>query len=118
MFNLLIAIISSTYENYVEGRETIDTQELIEILLDFSSIMAFFSGSRVETDKKYVHIFALAEEEVELTEMVKDLSEDVKELQVKHKRTDRRVMKIIESLNEFKALYETINEEKINEIKQ
>ena len=41
MFNLLIAIISNTYEEFEQEKELKDIQELFEILQDLSSIFSF-----------------------------------------------------------------------------
>ena len=58
MFNLLIAIISQTFETYVEDREKFDIEELMEILLDYDSLFVLrqscFRGKR---EPKYLHIF-------------------------------------------------------------
>ena len=77
MFNLLIAIISSTYENYVENREEIDIQELIEILLDFSSILSPFLTAKKQNERDYLHIFVEADQDEEVLEVVNKLSENV-----------------------------------------
>ena len=44
MFNLLIAIISKTFEVFDEGRELKDVQELFEIFTQLSAFVRFFSG--------------------------------------------------------------------------
>ena len=75
--------------------------------------MAYFSGSRVESDKHYVHIFAEAEEGVEMVEMIQGLSEDIKENRVRIECFEKKVMN---TLCEFKKLYEDLNGERIKEL--
>ena len=115
MFNLLIAIISNTFENYVDDRERIDIQELLEILLDFSSIFAVFSGSRAERDKHYVHIFVKAEDDFKMVEIIKELAGDVKENQDKLKRMEKKMSKMSDSILDFKKIFETLFESEIKE---
>ena len=57
MFNLLIAIISQTFETYVEEREKFDIEELMEILLDYDSIFVMkYTCFREKKEAKYLHI--------------------------------------------------------------
>ena len=58
MFNLLIAIISQTFETYVEDREKFDIEELMEILLDYDSLFVLRQSCfRRKREPKYLHIF-------------------------------------------------------------
>ena len=70
MFNLLIAIISNTYEEFEQEKELKDIQELFEILQDLSSIFSFLdlnyncktrknmiaAKNQISDGTKYLHI--------------------------------------------------------------
>ena len=49
MFNLLIAIISGTYEEFVENRDMIDLEEIISMLTEMASFLRFSRWIKVKT---------------------------------------------------------------------
>lgn len=55
MFNLLIAIISKTFEDVEANKELTDMHELVEMLLDYGSFASFFNCVK-NSDKKYLHL--------------------------------------------------------------
>ena len=58
MFNLLIAIISKTFEVFEEEKELKDVQELFEIFMDISAFVRFFSGlgCAKKHREEYLHV--------------------------------------------------------------
>ena len=57
MFNLLIAIISKTYEEFEEDQELKDLTELFEILNDIAAVVQFlYKISRKFETEGYIHI--------------------------------------------------------------
>ena len=58
MFNLLIAIISKTFEVFEEEKELKDIQELFEIFMDLSAFVRFFSGlgCAKKHEEEYLHV--------------------------------------------------------------
>ena len=64
MFNLLIAIISKTFEVFEEEKDLKDVQELFEIFMELSSFVRFFSGFGVFTKKpeEYLHVITCDKE--------------------------------------------------------
>ena len=70
MFNLLIAIISKTFEVFEEEKELKDVQELFEIFMELSAFVRFFSGLGCtrKHEKEYLHVItydAIAENMLE-----------------------------------------------------
>ena len=62
MFNLLIAIISSTYEVFENEKKLKDTKELFEILKDISAIVDTVSWFMTTGDTSgYVHMVSESE---------------------------------------------------------
>ena len=61
MFNLLIAIISQTFTEVVEARDSIDQKEVLDILIDLSSVSiasnANYFCRKDKTYEYYLHLF-------------------------------------------------------------
>ena len=82
MFNLLIAIISGTYEEFVENRDMIDLEEIISMLTEMCSFLQFglwlrekFIGKSKEKGVFYHFLIPIGEDEDDLKEIKKKLNE-------------------------------------------
>ena len=52
MANLVIGVISQTFDNFEQTKELVDTQQILAILLEYSSILSYFRRSGVgEADR-------------------------------------------------------------------
>ena len=72
MFNLLIAIISKTFEVFEEEKELKDVQELFEIFKELSAFVRFFSGLGCTKKKAeaYLHVITIDEEADNMLEVI------------------------------------------------
>ena len=63
MFNLLIAIISKTFEVFEEEKDLKDVQELFEIFMELSAFVRFFSslGCAKKHGEEYLHVITCNE---------------------------------------------------------
>ena len=92
MFNLLIAIISGTYEEFTENQLIFDLKEIIDMLLEMAEFLNFWRKIREgifgvsESDKIYLHFLIPSEDanEIEgLIEKFEVLKEEVENNQEK-----------------------------------
>ena len=60
MFNLLIAIISKTFEVFEEEKDLKDIQELFKIFVELSAFVRFFSGFGCSRNRseEYLHVIS------------------------------------------------------------
>ena len=63
MFNLLIAIISKTFEVFDEDKDLTNIQELFDIFVELSAFVQFFSAISCsnKNQKSYLHIITYDE---------------------------------------------------------
>ena len=82
MFNLLIAIISGTYEQFTQEKQRVDLKEVIDMLLEMAEFLNFWRKIREgifgvrESEKIYLHFLIPTEEANDL----EDLTGQVEEL--------------------------------------
>ena len=64
MFNLLIAIISKTFEDFDDEKDLKDIQELFEIFVELSAFVRFFSGIAFfkRKSESYLHVISYDQE--------------------------------------------------------
>lgn len=86
MFNLLIAIISATFEKVEENKELTDIKGIVDVLLDYSyfasAIKKWIKKSHGASNIFYLHLIKeLKEDQKEKVEKtIKDLNKEVKQL--------------------------------------
>ena len=99
MFNLLIAIISKTYEDFEENKDRVDIEELIAILIDYSLLFSYRPRSSKKKSEGYLHVFTLVEEEDQNSENISDIKDKVNKLSAKMDSNFSTIIKKINELN-------------------
>ena len=99
MFNLLIAIISGTYEQFTEDRVMIDLEEILDMLDEMSNFkrVMYKIGKRSKYEQVYYHFLVSNQSEDQL----KDIQDTLDELGEKHQRISENQKAIRQNLNEL-----------------
>ena len=109
MFNLLIAIISGTYEQFTEDRVMIDLEEILEMLDEMANFLRVMSslkaGKKSKGNKVYYHFLVPDQSEGELQEIqerveeVGQKQEEMREsLETKLKENQKQIAEIKQML--------------------
>ena len=103
MANLLIAIISETFNKYAEKRELVDFREMLDIMLELGDFISYFMSKKKgeEEDEpaegKYI-CFVVKQEEEEDTEKI---LEGIEKLDEKNNQILERIDRVEEALKEL-----------------
>ena len=127
LFNLLIAIISGTYDEYTDNRELVDAQDVLNMLssmASFSKCWSNFIGIFTHTKgtkKKYFYFVVPRNSDIELNnvyELQKSDSENLKKFEdktdKKFKNLSQQFHNLQEKIKENEEKYSTVNEERYN----
>jgi len=109
MFNLLIAIISSTYERFTEGMKVVELRVLIQILVEWNHFVNFNQGKlSYDTDQEnYIQLIIQEEADED------DLAEGLEEIVSKVGNVEERIERIESHVGEILGLLKKENQVEI-----
>ena len=106
MFNLLIAIISGTYDEFVENRDMIDLEEIISMLSEMASFLRFTRklketvfGPSKERGVFYHFLIPYIKEEDDLKEILKKISNLEQGIKTNNNELKTKINKFRKELN-------------------
>ena len=105
MFNLLIAIISATYEQFTEDKMRVDLNEVVSLLQEMGEFLKFWRRIRemlfgvTESEKIFLHFLIPSEED---DGEIEQLAEELEELKGKVEEGHEQMAKMAEEVRSVK----------------
>ena len=102
MANLVIGMISRTFENFEEEKELVDVQQILDILVEYGFVLSYFRPDRITGKDRlgmgYVCLIKKVPEEEEQTELHKQVN-----------KIERNVEMIKSDINEINEKFEKLD---------
>jgi len=122
MMNMLIALISQTFERYTENREREDIKQMLRVLSEINSFLRFFyTPATTRQDRSYFQIIKVKyDDEIsnqQINERIDEVNERIEKIDERIEKIDERIEKIIESNKQIIESNKQSNKQ-INEVKK